>query len=72
MKTLKLTLTALFFALLTGCAGLTDATIDDADAQFNANDTQILNMEAPDFIRGGDQEDMIDVRPRNRYNEDRD
>ena len=67
MKTLKLTLTALFFALLTGCAGLTDATIDDADAQFNANDTQILNMETPDFIRGGDQEDMIDERPRNRY-----
>jgi len=29
-------------------------------------------METPDFIRGGDQEDMIDVRPRNGYNEDRD
>ncbi|MCC5940500.1 MAG: hypothetical protein JJU37_03085 [Balneolaceae bacterium] len=67
MKTLKLTLTALFFTLLAGCAGLTDATLEDTDTQFNADDTQIINMEAPDFIRGGDQEDMIDVRPRDRY-----
>ncbi len=71
MKTLKLTLTALFFALLTGCAGLTDATVEDTDAQFNANDTQVINQELPDFVRSGDREDIIDVRPRDRY-EDRD
>ena len=67
MKTLKLTLTALFFALLTGCAGLTDATFDESNTQLNASDAQVINQEIPDFIRGGDQEDMIDVRPRDRY-----
>jgi len=35
----------------------------------SAGNDQVVNQELPDFFNGGDQEDIIDVRPRDRYND---
>jgi hypothetical protein len=71
MKTL-LKLRSLFaitiIALLTACAGITEANLSDTDEALNqASDTPVIHQELPGFFNGGDQEDVIDVRPRDRY-----
>ena len=63
MKALKLTLAITTIALFTGCAGLTDTSIDDEPMLNSAGNDQVVNQELPDFFNGGDQEDIIDVRP---------
>ena len=69
MKTLKLTLAITTIALFTGCAGLTEASFEEEPALNSAGNDQVVNQELPDFFNGGDQEEPIDVRPRDRYNE---
>ena len=71
MKTLKLTLAITTIALFTGCAGLTDTSIDDEPMLNSAGNDQVVNQELPDFFNGGDQEDIIDVRTQ-RSLQDRD
>jgi hypothetical protein len=67
MKALKTTLAILTIALFTGCAGITDTSIDAEPALQTAGSDQVINQELPDFFNGEDQEDIIDVRPRDRY-----
>jgi len=67
MKTLKITLAIATIALFTGCAGITEASFEEEPALNSAGNDQVINQELPDFFNGGDQEDMIDVRPRDRY-----
>ena len=67
MKTLKITLAIATIALFTGCAGITDTSFEEEPALNSAGNDQVVNQELPDFFNGGDQEDMIDVRPRDRY-----
>jgi hypothetical protein len=67
MKTVKTTLALISIALFTGCAGITDTSIDAEPALQTAGNDQVINQELPDFFNGEDQEDIIDVRPRDRY-----
>jgi hypothetical protein len=69
MKTLKLTLAIATIALFTGCAGITDTAINEEPVLNTAGNDQVVNQELPDFFNGGDQEEPIDVRPRDRYND---
>ena len=69
MKALKLTLAITTIALFTGCAGITDTSFDEEPALNSAGSDQVVNQELPDFFNGGDQEEPIDVRPRDRYND---
>ncbi|MCC5907978.1 MAG: hypothetical protein JJU13_17320 [Balneolaceae bacterium] len=71
MKTL-LKLRSLFaltiISLLVGCAGITEANLSETDQAFDqANESPVIHQELPGFFNGGDQEDIIDVRPRDRY-----
>ena len=55
-------------ALLAGCAGITEANLSETDQAFDqANESPVIHQELPGFFNGGDQEDIIDVRPRDRY-----
>jgi hypothetical protein len=66
----RLLATALILALFTGCAGITEANLDDADTADAATIEQpVQSVEAPDYFHSGDQEDIIEERPSRTYEE---
>jgi hypothetical protein len=65
---LKSILAVLTIALLAGCAGITEANLTDTNEAFDTSaDTPVTHQDLPDLFNGGDQEDIIEVRPRDRY-----
>ena len=64
---LRLFVAALFIAMISGCAGITEANLSDDTQTFDAANDQLIHQEVPDFVNGGDQEEMIDVRPTSSY-----
>lgn len=66
MKSLKASLLILSIALLSSCAGITDNQITDEELLQESNIDQIIHQDNGNFFNGGDQEDVIDVRPKDR------
>ena len=75
MKTLhnlRLITATVLIALFAGCAGITEANLSDTDTQTLdapavSADSPVQSAEAPGYFHGGDQEEIIDVRPENEY-----
>ena len=75
MKTLhnlRLITATVLIALFAGCAGITEANLSDTDtraldAPAVSADSPVQSAEAPGYFHGGDQEEIIDVRPENEY-----
>ena len=66
---LRLLSVTLIAALFTGCAGITEANLDDqpVDTPAVSADAPVQSAEAPGYFHSGDQEDIIDVRPSNDH-----
>ena len=63
---LRLATATLIAALFTGCAGITEANLDDAqalDAPAVTADAPVQSAEAPGYFNSGEDPDIIDVRP---------
>jgi len=67
LSNLRLFVAALFIAMITGCAGITEANLTDDAQTIDAASDQLIHQEVPDFVNGGDQEDIIEVRPTSSY-----
>lgn len=67
MKSFKTSLLILSVAFLANCSGITDTQIADDDFFQPADNGQIIHQDNNGFINSGDQEDIIDVRPKDRY-----
>lgn len=75
LHNLRLISATVLIALFAGCAGITEANLSETDAQTLdapavTADSPVKSAEAPGYFHGGDQEDIIDVRPEDEY-EDR-
>ncbi|WP_234572606.1 hypothetical protein [Rhodohalobacter sp. 614A] len=70
---LRLATASLIVALFTGCAGITEANLDTdtqaLDAPAVSADAPVQSADAPGYFHSGDEEDIIDVRPSNGYDD---
>jgi hypothetical protein len=67
---IRLLTATLIIALFTGCAGITEANLDDMETADTATIEQpVQSVEAPDYFHSGDQEDIIEERPSRVYEE---
>ena len=61
---LRLATATLIVALFAGCAGITEANLDDMESTDTASVGQtVQSVDSPGYFDSGDQEDVIDVRP---------
>lgn len=67
MKSFKACLLILSLAFLASCSGITDTQIAEEEFYPASDSSQIMHQENGDFFNSGDQEDIIDVRPPDRY-----
>lgn len=66
MKSLKASLLILSIALLSSCASITDTNLPEEKLFQESGSDQITHQDNGDFFNSGDQEDIIDVRPKDR------
>ncbi|HLR90829.1 MAG TPA: hypothetical protein VK040_07705 [Balneolaceae bacterium] len=66
MKSLKASLFILSIALLSSCASITDTNLPEEEFLQESGRDQVTHQDAGDFFNSGDQEDIIDVRPKDR------
>ena len=54
--------------VFTGCSGITEATLPDADnSAISSTSTEVLQQELPDYINGIENDAPTIIPPKDRY-----